>query len=107
MAFDEPAAMLDTLRSSLHTLVSSVLRRTWLFALVAVIVCSAFAARAVAAMVEADYLAPATHGPPPLPESARTSAPTRHKPDGSGFVARNMFCSTCEPPPLEPGPMKA
>jgi membrane-associated protease RseP (regulator of RpoE activity) len=73
---------------------------------VAVIVCSAFAARAVAALVEADYLAPDTHGHSPPPAVARPSTPTRTSPDASGLVARNIFCSTCAPPPLEPGPMK-
>src|SRR5207247_1068337 len=66
-ALDESKLMVSTLVHALHTLVSGLLRRTWLLALVAVIVCSAFAARAVAALVEADYLAPPTHGTPPHP----------------------------------------
>ena len=93
--------MVSTLQHALHTLASGLLRRTWFFALVAVIVCSAFAARAVAALVEADYLAPPTHGSTPPPAGARPSPPTRTKPDASGLVARNIFCSTCTP---EPGP---
>ncbi|MBA3460590.1 MAG: hypothetical protein H0T46_11545, partial [Deltaproteobacteria bacterium] len=86
---------------------SGLLRRTWFVALVTVIVCSAFAAHAVAALVEADYLAPAPHGAPPLPEVVRPQAPTRTAPDGSGLVERNMFCSTCTPPPPGPGPTKS
>jgi hypothetical protein len=74
---------------------------------VTVIVCSAFAAHAVAALVEADYLAPSTHGVSPPPEVVRPEAPTRKAPDGSGLVARNMFCSTCTPPPTTTGPTKS
>lgn len=100
--------MVGTLQHALHTLASGLLRRTWFFALVAVIVCSAFAARAVAALVEADYLAPPAHGSPPPPAGARPSPPTRTKPDASGLVARNMFCSTCTPEPGPgPGPTKS
>lgn len=102
--------MVSTLSHALHTLASGLLRRTWLVALVAVIVCSAFAARAVAALVEADYLAPDPHGTPPHPADARPSPPTRTRPDASGLVARNMFCSTCAPEPdpgRGPGPAKA
>jgi general secretion pathway protein C len=100
--------MVSTLQHALHTLASGLLRRTWLFALVAVIVCSAFAARAVAALVEADYLAPPPHGSSPPPAGARQSPPTRTKPDGSGLVERNMFCSSCTPEPGPgPGPTKS
>ena len=87
------------LRSALHSLVSGFVRRTWFVALVTAIICSAFAARAVAALVEADYLAPSTHGVPPLPAGTRSSTPARATPDGSGLVERNMFCSTCIPEP--------
>jgi len=104
MALDAVGGVANMLRSALHSLVSGLLRRTWFVMLVTVIACSAFAARAVAALVEADYLAPATHGGPPLPRGARPSAPTRTSPDGTGLVARNMFCSTCDPGPGDPGP---
>ena len=100
--------MVNTLRSALHSLVSGLVRRTWFLALVTVIVCSAFAAKAVAALVEADYLAPTTHGVSPQPREARSSVPTRTSPDGTGLVARNMFCSTCGPVPGgDPGPTGA
>ena len=77
--------------------------------LVTVIACSAFAARAVAALVSAEYLPPASHGVPrsstyPPPREVRPSVKTRTAPDGAGLVKRNMFCSTCDPGPLEPGP---
>ena len=101
------SGMVSSLVSALHTLAAGLLRRTWLVALASVIVCSAFAARAVAALVEADYLAPDPHGTSPRAAAARPSTPTRTKPDASGLVARNMFCSTCEPPPDRgPGPTK-
>lgn len=107
-ALDEPGDMVETFKHALHTLTSGLLRRTWLVALVAVIVCSAFAARAVAALVEADYLAPPTHGTPPHPAGATQSPPPRTSPDSSGLVARNMFCSTCTPEPGPgPGPAKS
>ncbi|MBL0216132.1 MAG: PDZ domain-containing protein [Myxococcales bacterium] len=91
------------MRSALHGLGAGLLRRTWFVAVVAVIACSAFAARAVAALVEADALAPNPHGVSPQPRGASASVPTRPPPDGSGLVARNMFCSTCDPAPGDPG----
>jgi hypothetical protein len=88
---------------ALHKLVAGLVRRTWLLALVTTIACAAFAASAVAALVEASYLAPAPHGAP-LPAPVKREAPAaKVQPDGSGFVARNMFCSTCTPSVDEPG----
>ena len=49
---------------ALHKLVAGLVRRTWLLALVATLACAAFAATAVASLVEASYLAPAPHGAP-------------------------------------------
>lgn len=77
-------------------------RRTWLVVPVTVAVCATFGARAVAALVDAQVPEPA-----PLPRAAppREKAPVAVKPDGSSFVARNMFCSTCGPSPgTKPGP---
>lgn len=88
---------------ALHKLVAGLVRRTWLLALVTTIACAAFAASAVAALVEASYLAPAPHGAP-LPAPVKRDTPAvKPSPDGSGFVARNMFCSTCTPSVVEPG----
>ncbi len=106
---DEGFAVVNIMRSALHSLVSGLLRRTWFLVLVTVIACSAFAARAASALVEADYLAPASHGAPrsstyPPPREVRQSAPARTPPDGTGLVQRNMFCSTCAPVPAGPGP---
>lgn len=83
--------------NTLSRVLAGLVRRTWLVGLTTVIVCSAFAAHAVAALVEADYLAPLPTSPrlvkqPPV--AAIAGAPV---PDGSEFVARNMFCSTCGP----------
>jgi len=68
--------------------------RTWMIVLVTVLACACFAARAVAAIVEADYLPPTPHlVGPQAPVTA--AAPARTAPDASGLVARNIFCSTC------------
>lgn len=77
-----------------------LVRRTWLVAPVTVVVCACFGARAVAALVDAQV-----PEPDPLPRNAppREKAQVLAKPDGSTFVARNMFCSTCVPEP-KPGP---
>jgi hypothetical protein len=77
-----------------------LVRRTWLALLVTLIVCASFAARAVASLVEARYLDTNAHGPAPLIRPVQV-APPASTPDGSLFVARNMFCSTCE---VSPGP---
>ena len=89
----------------LHALhwVSAGLRRTWLVALVALLACSAFAAHAVASLTEAAYMdtdtAPSRSVPlQRVPDTAKPS-----KPDGSSFVTRNMFCSSCTEIG-EPGP---
>jgi len=84
-----------------HILVVGLVRRSWFVAVVAIITCAAFAAHAVAALVEARYLGPsATGAPPPArgPELPRA----RPKPDGQSFVERDMFCSTCSTA-FEPG----
>jgi hypothetical protein len=78
------------------------LRRTWLVALVAVIACSAFAARAVAALVESAYLEPDPPRQAPLP-IVEVKAPVS-TPDGAELVTRNMFCSTCTTPAGGLGP---
>src|SRR5690349_20942288 len=71
--------------------------------LAAVMACAVFAAHAVAALMEAMYLAPAARAAvssSPLP--ARAAPPPPAPPDGNPFVARNMFCSTCTPTVTEP-----
>jgi hypothetical protein len=88
---------------ALQTLVVGLVRRTWLVALVTLVVCAAFAARAVAALVEASYLAPSLHGVPPTIIAKKPPEP-RTSPDGTGLVVRNMFCSTCESVRGESGP---
>jgi hypothetical protein len=84
-----------------HILLADLVRRTWLVTVVAVIACSAFAARAVASLVEASYLAPAPSGAPPPPSRQEVTAP-RPRPDGKSLVERNIFCSTCTAV-IEPG----
>lgn len=74
----------------------AVVCRTWLLASITVVCCTALAARATAALVDAGYLtegpgaAPARPVPPP--------PPSRLRPDGTQLVERNMFCSSCGPP---------
>jgi S1-C subfamily serine protease len=88
---------------ALHTVIGGLLRRTWIVALVTVIVCAAFAAHAVAALVEASYLPPPARGASPQKPPEQAPAKVRVRPDGSGFVARNIFCSTCDPVVATPG----
>jgi len=81
-------------RFALHELVASLVRRTWLVTLVTIVVCAGFAARAVASLVEADYLSPEGTAPP-LVQPGRPRVQARHLPDGSTFAERNIFCSDC------------
>ena len=87
---------------ALPNLFAALIRRTWLVGALAVAVCAAFAARAVASLSEAMYLAPDSRA---RAVSPLAPAPVKAKvrPDSNAFVARNMFCSTCAPV-LEPGP---
>lgn len=84
------------LRFTLHTLAAGFVRRTWLITVITVIVCASFAAHAVAALVEADHLAPTPRGFL-LPRVAPEIAAPQAAPSGSMLVERNMFCSTCGP----------
>jgi membrane-associated protease RseP (regulator of RpoE activity) len=70
--------------------------------LAAVTACAAFAARAVAALMEGMYLAPAARAGVSSPLPARAAPPPPAPPDGSALIARNMFCSTCTPTVPEP-----
>jgi hypothetical protein len=85
--------------------VNAGLRRTWLVALAAVIVCSVFAAHGIASLVEAQYLEPAPSSRPVSLHTVQVPAPINViTPDGSTFVTRNMFCSTCAAPGGGSGP---
>jgi hypothetical protein len=105
---------------ALHNVVAGFLRRTWLVALVTILVCASFAARAVAALSDAALDAGAASGapgaggitaeppppggaepPPPSPARAPLAASQR-PPIVDAFVARNVFCSACAPPAAEP-----
>jgi hypothetical protein len=71
--------------------------------LAAVTACAVFAAHAVAALMEAMYLAPAARaGISSSPLPVRAAPPPPAPPDGTAFVARNMFCSTCTPTVPDP-----
>jgi hypothetical protein len=92
---------------ALPQLFAHLVRRTWLVAVVTVALCAALAAHAVAAYVEADYLAPPPQGRPILVAPSKAVATTQRKrPDATGLVERNMFCSSCGPI-VESGPAGA
>jgi hypothetical protein len=90
------------MHQALPNLFAILTRRTGLVLLAIVATCAALAAHAVAALIEARYLAPeahargAPHAPAPQPRESKV------RPDGAELVARNMFCSTCVPA-TEPG----
>lgn len=89
-----------------HNILAGFLRRTWLVALVAVVVCASFAARAVAAFSDAALApGPGPAAPPgaPPPKAAPKAAARPLPAEGDAFVLRNIFCSTCAPGP-GPGP---
>lgn len=88
--------MLERTLKVLPNLLVYLLRRTWLVAVVTVVICAMFAAHAVAALFEADYLAPSPH-PSAVRVASEPQKKLKAKPDDSAFVGRNMFCSTCEP----------
>lgn len=88
---------------ALPDLFAALLRRTWLVGALAVLACAAFAARAVASLSEAMYLAPEARAsvlPSPL---APAPAKAKVHRDSNAFVVRNMFCSACAPA-IESGP---
>jgi hypothetical protein len=89
--------------NTLSWVLAGLVRRTWLVVVVTVMVCAAFTAHAVAALVDARYLEPVSS--PPLARPVRAAPVITPTPDGSAFVTRNMFCSTCGPSVLlGPGP---
>jgi hypothetical protein len=91
------------IHSALHKIISALARRTWLVGIATVITCAGFAAHAVAALIEADYLSPPTGSRSDAP-AIRKPAPTKTRPDATAFVDRNMFCSSCA---HESGPVGA
>lgn len=80
---------------ALHTLIAAIVRRTWLLALLSVVVCAVFAASAVTALVEASYLAPSAEGAKLPAPSAAPPKITVAPPTGDALVSRDMFCSSC------------
>jgi len=70
-------------------------------AILSLAVCGSFAYKAYAALQEPDVALPA-----PTPVAPRKPIPVKPPVDGSALVARNMFCSTCEPPVIVDAPAK-
>jgi hypothetical protein len=84
-------------RTTALGLVADLARRTWLVSAVTVVACSAFAAHAATALVEADYLPPGSAGAPPAtarPVRLRSPSERAQRVDRSD---RNLFCSSCGP----------
>jgi len=73
-----------------------LVRRTWLITTITVASCAAFAARAAASLVAAEYLTPVAAGVAPAPP-VRAPATRPRRADGHQLVERNMFCSSCAP----------
>jgi len=90
------------LGNTLSRVLAGLVRRTWLVAVTTVLVCAAFAAQAVAALVEARYV-DTLPLPPPAQQQPQLVPTASSTPDGTAFVARNMFCSTCTPLPVMGG----
>lgn len=94
------------LRHALHILYVGLVRRTWPLVVVTVFVCSALAARTVASLTESKLDEGAARSVPARTaprEIVQTASPApREKLDPEALVARNMFCSTCEPDPGHP-----
>ena len=82
---------------ALHKLVGGLVRRTWIFAVMATLACAVFAASAVGALVEASYLAPSAQAASLPAVQTSTAKPAKTTPDGSALVSRNIFCSSCTP----------
>lgn len=84
-------------RTTALGLVAGLARRTWLITAVTVAACSAFAAHAATALIDADYLPPGPASAPPAtarPVRPRSPSERAQRVDRSD---RNPFCSSCGP----------
>jgi hypothetical protein len=90
------------LRSTLHSLLAGLVRRTWFVLVISILVCAGFTAHALDAVAATERLPPAQGTPLP----GRAAAPVHAASDGTALVVRNMFCSTCDAP-AGPGPTDA
>ena len=75
--------------------IATLLTKTWVIAVVTVVICAGFLARAATSIIAAETLSesPTSKLPPAPPQPP---APVRTKLDGTK-VTRNIFCSTCDP----------
>ena len=73
-------------------------RYFWVIAVVTVIICAVFAAKATGSFLTAKFLADSTKAPKvtPIAPKVEVAKPTRSK-DGGQLATRNMFCSECTP----------
>ncbi len=83
--------------------IADLVTRTWVIAIVTIVICAVFLAKAASSIIAAQTLeeAPASVVPTNVPRVA--SAPVRQKLDGTK-IDRNIFCSTCEPTVIVNGP---
>lgn len=75
----------------------------WIVPVVAVILCSFYAAKAAAHIIEAKFLGDPKQSSPTRRVVAAAPEPraARHSKDGSQLTQRNMFCSECTPQVIE------
>ena len=70
--------------------------KTWVIAIVTVIICAAFLANAASSIIEAEALADPPHSAVPVLAQQKPVITASTKLDGTK-IARNIFCSDCEP----------
>jgi general secretion pathway protein C len=74
-------------------------KRLWIVNLVVIAICSIFAGRAAAHLIEASFLSDDA-APVPHPRFVAPPPPVHDK-DPRGIVERNIFCSGCVPPDVQ------
>lgn len=79
--------------------------KTWVIAIVTVIICAAFLAKMANSIIEAEALADAPHSTVPVIAQQKPVITASAKLDGTK-IARNIFCSTCEPTLGETSPAR-
>lgn len=94
------------LRSTLHSLLVGLVRRTWFVMVATILACAGFTAHALDAVAATERLPPIAGPVTGTPLPGRVQVPVRRTPDGTALVDRNMFCSTCGALPA-PGPTDA
>lgn len=91
---------------ALHRFIAGFFRRTWVCVGVVATMCAGFAAHAASSVTGEILLGdPASpHRSAASPAAPVAQTPKLQRPDSSTFVARNMFCATCDEVIKDPGP---